>query len=43
MPATFTWRCRFCETLLILSRALKGSVITCPQCCQQSAISKEAA
>jgi LSD1 subclass zinc finger protein len=41
--ATFTWRCRFCRTLLALARAAAGSVITCPQCQQQTAIAREAA
>lgn len=36
-----TWRCRFCRTLL--ARIVPGTLVTCPQCLQQTAIAKAAA
>ena len=38
-PATFSWRCRFCRTLLAIARVTTGSVVMCPQCRQQTVIS----
>jgi phage FluMu protein Com len=40
-PASFTWRCRFCRTVLSIRKLAVDQLVRCPQCCQDTVIAGE--